>query len=80
MVLTNRPLCWRCGVQDETTAHILRELCESEAFASLGHAYLGFFFLDPEDIKSLSLGAETLAKEQGSLNWYQVMGHKGPVN
>jgi len=31
------------------------------------HIWVCFFF-DPEDIKSLSLGAETLAKEQGFLN------------
>jgi len=77
MVLTNRPLCWRCGVQDETTAHIL---CESEVLASPRQAYLGFFSLDPEDIKGLILGAETLAKEQGFPNWYQVTGHKESVN
>jgi len=28
----------------------------SEALASLRHAYLGSFFLDPEDIKSLRMG------------------------
>jgi len=33
-------------------------LCECEALASLRHAYLGFFFLESEDInKSISLGA-----------------------
>jgi len=45
--LTNSPFCRRCGVEDETLAHIL---FECEALASLGHVYLGFFFLDPEDI------------------------------
>jgi len=54
MGLTNSPLCRRCGAADETLAHIL---CECEALASLRHIYLGSFFLDPEDIKSLSLGA-----------------------
>jgi len=53
MVLTNRPLCRRCGAEDETSAHIL---CECEALASLRRVYLGSFFLDPEDIESLSLG------------------------
>ena len=38
----------------ETLAHIL---CECEALASLRHTYLGSFFLEPEDIKSMSLGA-----------------------
>ena len=53
MGLTNSPLCIKCGVEDETSAHIL---CECEAVASLGLVYLGYFFLDPENIKSLSLG------------------------
>jgi len=43
-----------CGVKEETPAHIL---CEYEALASLRHAYLGSFSLEPEDIKSISLGA-----------------------
>jgi len=63
MRLTNIPLCRRCDVDDETSAHIL---CECEALVSLRHAYLGSFFLVPKGIKSLSLGAiGTLAKEQG---------------
>jgi len=41
-------------VREETSAHIL---CECEALASLRHVYLGFFFLEPEDIRSLGLGA-----------------------
>jgi len=32
-------------------------LCECEALASFRHVYLGSFFLEPEDIKSISLGA-----------------------
>jgi hypothetical protein len=47
MGVTNSPLCRRCEVEDETLAHIL---FECEALASLGHVYLGSFFLDPEDI------------------------------
>ena len=54
MGLTNSPWIRRCGVEDETSAHIF---CECEAFASLRHVYLGSFFLNPENIKSLSLGA-----------------------
>jgi hypothetical protein len=53
MVLNNRPLCRRCGGEDETSAHIL---CECEVLASLRHVYLCSFFLDPEDTKSISLG------------------------
>jgi len=52
--LSDSPLCRRCGSEDETSAHIL---CEREALASLRHVYLGSFFLEPEDIKSISLGA-----------------------
>jgi len=51
--LSDSPLCRRCGVEEETSAHIL---CECETLASLRHVYLGSFFLEPEDIKSISLG------------------------
>jgi hypothetical protein len=54
MGLSDVPLCRRRGAEDETSAHIL---CECEALASLRHAYLGSFFLEPEDIKSIILGA-----------------------
>jgi len=42
------------GVGKENSAHTL---CEYEALASLRHAHLGSFFLEPEDIRSLGLGA-----------------------
>jgi len=54
MGLSDSPLCRRCRAEDETSAHILREC---EASASLRHAYLGSFFLEPDDFKSISLGA-----------------------
>ena len=54
MGLANRPLCWRCGAEDETLAHTLHE---GAALAALRHVYLGSSFLDPKNIKSLSLGA-----------------------
>ena len=50
--LSDSQLCRRCKAGDETSAHIL---CECEALASLRHAYLGSFFLEPEDIKSICL-------------------------
>ena len=31
--------------------------CECEALATHRHTYLGSFFLDPEDVRELSLGA-----------------------
>jgi hypothetical protein len=62
-------ICRKCGVEDETSAHIL---CECEALASLRHVYLGSYFLEPKDIKNRSLGPYvTLVKPLGSheLTW-----------
>jgi hypothetical protein len=39
---------------DETSAH---NFCECVALASPRHVYLGSFFLEPEVIKNISLGA-----------------------
>ena len=52
--LHDSPLCSKCGVGEENLAHIL---CECESLASFRHVYLGSFFLEAEDIKSLGLGA-----------------------
>jgi hypothetical protein len=52
--LADSPLCRKLGVEEETSAHIL---CECEALASLRYMHLGSFFLVPEDIKSINLGA-----------------------
>jgi hypothetical protein len=54
MGLSNNPTCRKCGTGEETSVHIF---CECEALASLRHAYLGSFFLDPEDIRKLGMGA-----------------------
>jgi len=40
-------------MEEETSVHIL---CECEALASLRHAYLVSYFLDPENIMNLSTG------------------------
>jgi len=40
--LQDSPLCRKCGVMEETSAHIH---CECDALSSLRHAYLGSFFL-----------------------------------
>ena len=37
--LQDNPLCRKCGVMEETSAHVL---CENEALASLRHAYMIF--------------------------------------
>ena len=49
--LLESPLYWKCGVRQETSAHIL---CECQTLASLRHAYLGSFLLEPEDINLLA--------------------------
>ena len=77
MGLSNNPTCRKCGTEEETSVHILHEC---EALASLRHKYLGSFFMDPEDIRMLGVGASgTLLKKQGSCNLVQNTGHKGPV-
>ena len=53
MGMSNNPTCRKCCTEEETSVHIL---CECEALASLGHSHLGSFFLDPEDIRKLSIG------------------------
>jgi hypothetical protein len=37
--------------------NVIQILSLSEALASLRHIYLGSFFVDPEDIRKLSIGA-----------------------
>jgi len=54
MGLSNNPTCRICATEEETSFHIL---CECEALASLGHTHLGSFFLDPENVRKLSIGA-----------------------
>jgi hypothetical protein len=54
MRLCNDPICMKCGTEKETSVHIL---CECEVLASPRHTYLGSFFLDPEDIRMLDMGA-----------------------
>jgi hypothetical protein len=63
MRLGNNPTCRKCGTEQETSVHILDEF---EVLAAPMHMYLGSFFLDPEDIKMLRLGAIwNFAKEIG---------------
>jgi hypothetical protein len=76
MGLSDSPLCRRCGAEDATSAHIL---CKCEALASLRHMELGSFFLEPEYIQSISLGAIWNFSKVTGLAWID-MGHKGPVN
>jgi hypothetical protein len=71
--LQDSPLCRKCGVMEETSAHIL---CECEALVSLRHAYLGSFFLEAKDIQSISLGPSGASVMlRGFLDW--TWGTKG---
>jgi hypothetical protein len=54
MGLIDSPLYRKCGAKDETPAYIL---CRCVDLASLRQVYLGSFFLEPESIKKVSLGA-----------------------
>jgi hypothetical protein len=54
MELINNPTCRKCGSEKETSVHIV---CECEALTSLRQTYLGSFFLDPEDIRVIGMGA-----------------------
>jgi len=54
MGLSNNPTCRKCGIEEETSVHIL---CECEVLASLRHTYLCSFLLDPEDIRKIRIGA-----------------------
>jgi len=54
MGLGNNATCRKCGTEEETSVHIQ---CECEALASLRYTYMGSFFLDPEDIRVIVMGA-----------------------
>jgi hypothetical protein len=63
MGVSDSPLCRKCGTE-KTSADVF---CECEALATHRHTYLGSFFLDPEDVGELNLGAIwKLLKGQGS--------------
>jgi len=54
MGLSNNRTDRKCGTEEETSVHILSECV---ALASLIHAHLGSFFLDPEGITKLNTAA-----------------------
>jgi len=55
-------------------------MCECKALASLSYIYLGSFFLDLRDVKSLSLGAIRNFSKGKGLPWpgIRLRGTKGP--
>ena len=54
MGIMNNLTCRKCGMDEETSVHIL---CECEALASLRYTHLGSFFLDLEEVRKLGMGA-----------------------
>ena len=54
---------------------------ECEALSTLRHSYLGSFSLDPEEVRSLSLGEIWNFIKEMWLPWLQLQSkeHKGPV-
>jgi hypothetical protein len=69
MGLTDSPLCRKFGAEDKTSAHIL---CRCEALVSIRQAHLGPFFLEPEDVKSQTLGAIWRFSKADGLPWKMV--------
>jgi len=67
--------CRKYGTGEETSIHIL---CECETLASLRYTYLGYFYLDPDNIKKLGVGSSgILVTPQGSFNLVRMQGTKG---
>jgi len=54
MELSSNPTFKKCGTEEETSVHVL---CECVALTSLRHACLVSFFMDPEDVTNLIMGA-----------------------
>jgi hypothetical protein len=53
MGLSCSSVCTRCGAEEKTSIHVF---CECDTLVFHSDAYLGSFFLDPEDVKSIGLG------------------------
>jgi len=49
----------RCGAEEETSTRIL---CECEALATVRQTYLDSFFLNPKNIRGLSLGGNLVER------------------
>jgi hypothetical protein len=74
--LIDSRICRRCGTKEETLACVL---WKCEALATLTHTYLCSFILDPEDVRSLSMGEIWNFTKGTRLPWlwHQFTGHKG---
>jgi len=77
MGLIDSPIWRRWGAEEDTSAHVL---CECEALAKPRNEYLGSFFLDPKDVRSLCLEAIWNFSTGTELPWFglRVWGTGGP--
>ena len=69
MGLSSTHLCRICWVEEGTSIHVL---CKCEALTSIRHAYLVSFFLDQEDINSVSLAAICNFSKGAGLPWLDI--------
>jgi hypothetical protein len=76
MGLRDSPLCRKCGVEDETSAHIL---CRWETLVSSKRAHLGSLLLEPEEIKRTNLEAIWRFGKAVGLLWANDWGTKGRI-
>ena len=74
MGLMDSPLCWRCAAEEDTSAVSF----ECPALVTLRHTYLGSFFFDPEDIRSLGAICYFIRGTGLPKFGHQSKGHKGP--
>jgi len=63
----------------EKCCEVVHIVCECEALTSLSHTQLGSFFLYPEDMRKLIIGAVWNFTKGKGLLLVQNMAHKGPV-
>ena len=78
-LLSNNPICTKCGTEEETSAHIP---CEYEALATLRHSlhiWVPSFWTRRTSGYWVWGPSGTLLKKQGSYYLVQNTGHKGPV-
>ena len=52
MGLADSLLCRLCRAEEETSAYVP---CNFQGLTTLGHTYLGSYFLDPEDVRNLNI-------------------------
>jgi hypothetical protein len=70
MGLTNSPFRRRCGLEEETPAHVL---CECETLATFRPSYLVSFFLEPWRHQNSIGNLELYERERVHITWTSVL-------